>query len=420
MDFGALPPEINSLRMYSGPGSAPILAAVSAWERLASELQSTAAAYDTVLSMLTDEGWLGPASEAMLAAITPYLAWMSVTGVQAEEAATSAAAAAGAYEAAYAMTVPPPVIAANRAELQMLVATNLIGQNTAAIASAEAAYGEMWAQDAAAMYGYATRSAAASTLSPFSAPPQVTDPAGQTGQAAAVTQAAGNAVGTLTQSELPQLMSSVPSTLQGLSSPAAAIDAIPGADLLADLLNFLDGNDGNPYGVFLNSSLVNGFVSAGYISPAVVVPAVWAGMADINAVALGSQGSALPPMGSGEGNPTWIPANSPDGPVGIPTLGDVAEASAVTRGVTGGINEAALVGRMSVPQSWIAATSVVNHAGAANPGGGWTSTAAAPEAAAGVPGFPGMPAPGMYGHSFANPPRYGIRPTIMGRPPAAG
>jgi PPE family len=27
MDFGALPPEINSTRMYSGPGSAPMLAA---------------------------------------------------------------------------------------------------------------------------------------------------------------------------------------------------------------------------------------------------------------------------------------------------------------------------------------------------------------------------------------------------------
>jgi hypothetical protein len=31
MDFGALPPEINSARMYSGAGSAPLLAAASAW-----------------------------------------------------------------------------------------------------------------------------------------------------------------------------------------------------------------------------------------------------------------------------------------------------------------------------------------------------------------------------------------------------
>ena len=100
---------------------------------------------------------------------------------------------------------------------------------------------------------------------------------------------------------------------------------------------------------------------------------------------------------------------------------DVAEASFTTGGgVTAGINQSAVVGRLSVPQTWTAATAVVNHAGAAAPGGGWTSTAVAPQAAAGMPGFPGMPAAGMYGNNFGNPPRYGFRPTIMGRPPAAG
>ncbi|ORA12188.1 hypothetical protein BST16_17480 [Mycobacterium asiaticum DSM 44297] len=423
VDFGALPPEVNSLRMYTGPGSAPLLAAVAAWDRLAAELHATAAGYDTVISVLTGDGWLGPASESMLSAITPYLTWLSLTGVKAEEAASQAAAAAGAYEAAYAMTVPPAAVAANRAQLQMLVATNLLGQNTPAIAANEAAYGEMWAQDAAAMYGYATSSAAASTLTPFTQPAQVTDPAGQAAQAGAVTQAVGSATGTVAQSQLPQLMSSVPATLQGLSAPAATAEAFPGADLLANILNFLDGNDGNPYGIFLNSSLVNGFVSAGYISPAIVAPAVFAGLADINAVALGAEeGAGVPPMGSGSGNPSWIPGASPASPTNIPPLMDVAEASFTTGGggVTAGVNQSAVVGRLSVPQTWTAATSVVNHAGAATAGGGWTSTAVAPAAASGVPGFPGMPAPGMYGHSFGNPPRYGFRPTIMGRPPAAG
>ncbi len=32
MDFGALPPEINSGRMYCGPGSGPMLAAAAAWD----------------------------------------------------------------------------------------------------------------------------------------------------------------------------------------------------------------------------------------------------------------------------------------------------------------------------------------------------------------------------------------------------
>ncbi len=424
MDFGALPPELNSLRMYTGAGSAPLLAAAAAWDRVGAELRSAAAAYETVISVLTSDGWRGPASASMEDAVTPYMTWMTLTGLQAEQAASQAVAAAGAYEAAYAMTVPPAAIAANREQLAVLVATNLIGQNTPAIAATEAAYGEMWAQDAAAMYGYAVSSAAAATLQQFTQPAQTTNPSGQANQAAAVTQAAGDAAGTLVQTELPRLMSSVPDALQGLASPAAALSpsslaaGLDPGGLLAGILNFLDGNDGNPYGIFLNSSLSNGFVSAGYVSPAVVGPAVWAAMADINAVALGAQeGAAVPPMGSGEGNASWIPAGTPASSATLPSLGATTAAASPAAVVAAGTNQAAMVGRLSVPQTWTAATSVANHAGAAAPGGGWTSTVA-PEA--GMPGLPGMPLGGMSGQSFGNPPRYGFRPTIMGRPPAAG
>ena len=38
MDFGALPPEINSARMYAGPGSPPLMAAAAAWDGLGAEL----------------------------------------------------------------------------------------------------------------------------------------------------------------------------------------------------------------------------------------------------------------------------------------------------------------------------------------------------------------------------------------------
>ena len=85
---------------------------------------------------------------------------MNATAGQAEQAATQARAAASAYETAFAATVPLPVIAANRTQLASLTATNIFGQNTPAIAATEAQYGEMWAQDAAAMYGYAANSAA--------------------------------------------------------------------------------------------------------------------------------------------------------------------------------------------------------------------------------------------------------------------
>ena len=49
MDFSALPPEINSARMYSGPGSGPLMAAATAWDELATELNSTTASYSSVV-----------------------------------------------------------------------------------------------------------------------------------------------------------------------------------------------------------------------------------------------------------------------------------------------------------------------------------------------------------------------------------
>ena len=45
MDYGILPPEINSARMYAGPGSGPMLAAASAWDGLAAELGSRRLSY---------------------------------------------------------------------------------------------------------------------------------------------------------------------------------------------------------------------------------------------------------------------------------------------------------------------------------------------------------------------------------------
>lgn len=143
MDFGALPPEINSARIYSGPGSRPLMQAAAAWQRLANELTATAASYSSVISGLTGDDWLGPSALSMAAAAVPYVAWMRATAASAEQAAAQAVAAANAYESAYAATVPPTVIAANRRTMLSLVKTNVFGQNTPAIATSEAQYGEI-------------------------------------------------------------------------------------------------------------------------------------------------------------------------------------------------------------------------------------------------------------------------------------
>src|ERR1700689_5972990 len=90
MDFGAFPPEINSGRMYTGPGAGPMLAAAAAWDDLATELGSTAASYASTVSSLTGGAWQGPSSESMATAAATYVEWMNTTAAQAELTSTQA------------------------------------------------------------------------------------------------------------------------------------------------------------------------------------------------------------------------------------------------------------------------------------------------------------------------------------------
>lgn len=410
MDFGAIPPEINSARMYSGAGSAPMRAASAAWNLLAAELDSAASQYQSTIDVLTDDDWRGPTSASMAASVEPYVTWMSTTGAQAEHTATQASAAASAYEAAFAMTVPPTVVATNRAQLMTLIATNVVGQNTPAIAANEAQYGEMWAQDAAAMYGYAGSSATAAAVKPFTQPPQTSNPSAQALQSSAVAQATSTSTGSAAQSQLSQLISTVPSSLQQLTSPlsaatSSATNAATGpTSSLGGLLNFLDGADGNPIGTFLNSSLVNGVVSGAYVSPAILTPAVTSGIADFNSLSAGA---------AAVGGAGFTGMITPQPPVSVPSLG----------GITVDTSGSTLVGKLSVPPTWTAAAQVANHSGVTYAGGGWTNAVgptggAAQAIPAGMPGMPGM-AGGRSG-GFGHGPRYGMRLTVIPRPPSAG
>jgi PPE-repeat protein len=392
--------------MYSGPGSTPLRSASAAWNLLAAELDSAANQYQATINVLADDDWRGPTSATMAAAVAPYITWMATTGAQAEQAAAQASAAATAYETAFALTVPPPQIAANRAQLAMLVATNVIGQNTPAIASTEALYGEMWAQDAAAMYGYAGASATASTVKAFTPPPETSNPAAQAIQGSAVTQANTASTGSGVQSALQQTISNVPSSLNQLTSPLSAAANPQG--WFGDFLDFLDGADGNSLGTFLNSSFVNGFVSGSYISPAIVTPAITSGLADIN--------SLQPSVESAPGGAGVTGLVTPQPPAPLPAAVPNVGVSVNTSGST-------LVGRLSVPPAWTAAAQVANHSGVTYAGGGWTNavgptgggTGAVP---AGMPGMPG--AAGGKSGGFGHGPRYGNRLTVMGRPLSGG
>lgn len=168
MNFSVLPPEVNSARMFSGAGSAPMLEAAAAWNGLAEELASAASSFSSVTSGLAQQAWQGPASAAMTAAAAPYAGFLSAAAARATGTAGQAQAVADAFDAARAATIHPLAVSANRNGLVQLVMSNLFGQNAPAIAAAESEYEQMWAQDVAAMAGYhAGASTAAGQLAPW-------------------------------------------------------------------------------------------------------------------------------------------------------------------------------------------------------------------------------------------------------------
>ncbi|CFI50716.1 PPE family protein [Mycobacterium tuberculosis] len=107
MNYAVLPPELNSLRMFTGAGSAPMLAAAVAWDGLAAELGSAASSFGSVTSDLASQAWQGPAAAAMAAAAAPYAGWLSAAAARAAGAAAQAKAVASAFAAARAATVHP-------------------------------------------------------------------------------------------------------------------------------------------------------------------------------------------------------------------------------------------------------------------------------------------------------------------------
>ncbi|MFV0494520.1 PPE family protein [Mycobacterium sp.] len=364
MDFGALPPEINSGRMYTGAGSASMLAAAAAWDALAAELHSSAAAYHSAIDGMTIGTWYGPAATAMTTAVAPYISWMTLTATQAEQAALQAKLAAGAYEAAFVSTVPPPAIELNRAQLLTLIATNLFGQNTAAIAMTEAEYAEFWAQDSAAMYAYAAASAAASVLTPFAAPPETTNPAGLAGQSTAVAQAAGSAAASDIQMQLSQLMNLFPTMLQNLATAATAPAAPAAATPAATIIDAI-----NPFVVTVRPIFA---AVTGAYSP--IIPYVLGG---------GWWLYALQILGLSQNSPGVAALLSGSGKAGAAALAPLRGGYVATVTPAGSIGQSTLVGSLSVPQGWVQAAPVLRSLTSVLPAATPEALAAAPAAAEG-------------------------------------
>src|SRR3984957_17428922 len=397
LEFAMFPPEINSGRMYAGPGAGPMTAASAGWDALADDLYLAAAAYASALADLTSS-WLGPSSLSMATAAATYVSWVTATAAQAELTAAQATAAVAAYEAAFAMTVPPPVIAANRALLLALVATNFFGQNTPAIMATEALYMEMWAQDAAAMYGYAGASSAASALTPFTTPLETTNSSGLGGLAAAVTQAAGTSAGTGVQTVAPLSSAAGPGALPGFASTiASSSTSTSPLSSLTTLTSSTAATSG--------TSLVSGAASS-------------VSMATSGVSTLGSAGSLMNTFGPTTA--TFARSFQMSGSVMSTGVGSGAGAvSSPVVAATAG--RAASLGALSVPQGWTSAAPAFSHVASALPAGGPHVTPPVVPANPTSPvGVPPSSATDRAGASSPLRARYNFRPAMVQRPVYAG
>jgi PPE-repeat protein len=399
-DFAMLPPEINSGLMYAGPGAGPMIAVGAAWDALADDLYLAATAYGSVVSDLASY-WLGPSSVSMAAAAATYVSWISATAMQAQQTAAQANAAVAAYEAAFAMTVPPPTIAANRALLMALVATNFFGQNTPAIMATEALYVEMWAQDAGAMYGYAGASSAASALAPFTTPLPTTNSSGLAGLAAAVTQAAGTSAGTGAQTVAPLSSAAVPGALPGFASTVASSSTSP----LSSLTTLTSST-----AVTSGTSLASGAASSVSMSASGVSM-------------IGSAGSLMNTFGPAtatfaktfqmSGSVMSTGVGSGAGALSSPGIGGTA--------ITASAGRAASLGALSVPQGWTSAAPAFSQVASALPGGARATTPVVP---ASQPTNPfALPRANSTGRAGAGSPlsdRYSFRTAVLNRPVYTG
>ncbi len=290
MDFGILPPEIISALIHSGPGAWSLIEAAGLWQELSAELEQAASNYTAELSWLSTT-WQGPSSMAMAQALEPYLAWLRLTAQQCQQTAASVEVVAAAFEWTHWSVVHPSLVAANRARLAMLLATNFFGVNYPAIAETEAEYHTMWVNNAAAMYRYAATSAGAVKLPQFSPPPQVANPSAVTTHA---TMAPANAAATPTSSTFGTPSTSLLSTPGGFDPQAGWFGL---ANQWGNQFIAASGFPINLLGVFAQLSTAQGFQSLGAgIGPGLADGAAALLSAETRLVsAVGAAGSSLAP-----------------------------------------------------------------------------------------------------------------------------
>lgn len=365
MIWAASPPEVISGEIYAGAGAGPLLAAAGALNSLAAELGTTAAGWTSELAMLTGSaGWTGTGAAAAAAAAQTYIAWLTTTQAAVEQAATQASASAAAFETAYMSVATPAAIAANRAAYAAALAA--MPFSAATVATLEAQYDAMWAQDVAAMGVYQASSLAASAVPALVSPTGTVNPISTAADTTAAAASTGSSA------------SNIVTSLDGLIGTPAVANTINGA------VNT---------GAWFTMNAIPTAVSLGHTLGAVPSIAV---------------SDVVPADGAGVTEGLMVGSVSGGG-IGMGGMGSVAGAAS-----SASVGEASMVGKLSVPPGWSAAAPATSLASSAAPlqGSGWTAAAEA-EPVTAMPGMPGAAAAAKGAGAYGSGPRYGFKPIVM-------
>jgi PPE-repeat protein len=246
-----------------------------------------------------------------------------------------------------------------------LIATNILGQNTPAIAATEFQYMEMWAQDVGAMLGYqAEATTVASALPAFSVPP--VSPAGFTGLLSLPLSGVASEVAGVASTAGAALSASIHSSVAAVSPAVSQVSSLASAVPLSSLSSV---------------EQVAAYPASFLISP--LTQAAQAGTAPHLAL-----DSAADAAGAPKFVDNGVPVKPLDGAGGLGGLG----------GASAGLGNARLVGAMSVPPTWTGSTPTRMVSSAMSGLGSEVSGAAGPAAGAPMGGTPmPMPMSGMGG-----------------------